>query len=897
MPEILEKLRPDRDLQCYFERPSAVAAMSAASASGFTLSGCWRQQFDWVVVEWNRDNVFEHPALRNLPDGNLSGLHLSYEETRANCMPLDASWYATVDWPYLRVWTEESGGPGFYQVPLKNYATAAAGSFSAATAVFELQGTPTPGDYVELAWGGEHHTYQLAQGDILETAAQAIVDSINGFSPVMDATRDGARITLSYAAAAGANGNRIGVYGNVAGAQTECWNPGWQLLSGGQSPAAWRVDLDFANLQDKNGAAVPMESARKLRWTWAADMQPAAYSRSEFEVVVSNWTVTGTNRGYLVAGPGSRRIEDLAPELIYAGAWVEARGNFSGGSIRQTTTPGASVSCAYQAAQAHRLYLGTRRAPGCAQASVVVDGGAPLAVDLELDGEDVLARIPLGELAGQITHTVTVAHAGAAGSSLYFDFLEIALPAAELPVFPSDDRMTLATDWDTDHSMALAPERTAWLVRTLGFTGRANHYVGALWFYELARPGHQYASATVEFSGTPEFSTTTELFLDSTRIAHMVLIGDTPASIAKALELEINAASTAVRAAAANALLTLHARAMGAAGNAITLAVDTHSGMQAQVSGPALSGGADGDWRTDLNASPRINKAARDWTRRYFQALAGYGITVAAAFSMELQHGDPGVEAGIAQRYPDGSPVLLNTPALQTNFSPAGTAFWQQAYRDLADLQAQAGQPVFLQFGEVQWWYFPKTGVGMPYYDAHTTSAFAAAYGRALHVFLSDQDDPAAHPEDAAFLADRVGAFSDAVMVFVRQAHPAAQFEVLYAPDVNEGNLNQIVNLPAAWSPAALECFKTENFTYTGSRDLDKARGSLALAAQRGFSREHSAHLVGIGDHTAPWAKESRLAKGLGFASVVLFALDQFCLIGYRLPLGRGMRRSAFFGA
>ena len=83
----LFKLRPDRDLQCYFERPSAIAAMSAASAEGFTVSGCWRQQFDWVVIEWNRDNVFEHPALRNLPDGDLSGLTLTYEETRNNCIP------------------------------------------------------------------------------------------------------------------------------------------------------------------------------------------------------------------------------------------------------------------------------------------------------------------------------------------------------------------------------------------------------------------------------------------------------------------------------------------------------------------------------------------------------------------------------------------------------------------------------------------------------------------------------------------------------------------------------------------------------------------------------------------------------------------------------------------
>ena len=97
MAEQLQKLRPDRDLQCYFQRPSAVAALSQTSASGFTVSGCWRQQFDWVVVEWNRDNVFEHPALRNLPDGDLSGLRLTYEETRTNCIPLDSTLFPTVD--------------------------------------------------------------------------------------------------------------------------------------------------------------------------------------------------------------------------------------------------------------------------------------------------------------------------------------------------------------------------------------------------------------------------------------------------------------------------------------------------------------------------------------------------------------------------------------------------------------------------------------------------------------------------------------------------------------------------------------------------------------------------------------------------------------------------------
>ena len=80
MSETIQKLRPDRDLQVYFYRPTAIAALSNATATGFRLSGSWRQQFDWAVLEWNRDNVFEHPSLRYLPDGDLSGLSLSYEE-------------------------------------------------------------------------------------------------------------------------------------------------------------------------------------------------------------------------------------------------------------------------------------------------------------------------------------------------------------------------------------------------------------------------------------------------------------------------------------------------------------------------------------------------------------------------------------------------------------------------------------------------------------------------------------------------------------------------------------------------------------------------------------------------------------------------------------------------
>src|SRR6201999_3832986 len=95
----------------------------------------------------------------------------------------------------------------------------------------------------------------------------------------------------------------------------------------------------------------------------------------------------------------------------------------------------------------------------------------------------------------------------------------------------------------------------------------------------------------------------------------------------------------------------------------IAISVDTNSTVfTAHASGPSLSGGVDGVaegdagviWRTDLAAMPRLNRAVRDWSRSFFQALKGYGIGVTAAFSMEIGNGDDTAATGIAQRYPDG---------------------------------------------------------------------------------------------------------------------------------------------------------------------------------------------------------------------------------------------------
>ncbi len=906
MSETLEKLRPDRDLQCYFERPSAIAALSGASATGFTVSGCWRQQFDWAVIEWNRDNVFEHPLFRNLPDGDLSGLTLTYEETRENCIPLDSDLYPTVDWPYLRIWAWDGSSEQLYKVRLKDHAEAIEGSYQPAWAEFELQGTPTTGDYVSVVWTGEHHTYQLYGTDTIESAVTAVHDSINAYSPVMKATRTGSTLRVYYAgdgqtiqnSTTGANGNRWGAYATVSGAATETWQPAWQKFSGGTSPTKWRITLNFGALTDIEGRTVPTTAVRKMRWTYSADLQEDAFERSEFSVTVSNWSVTGTGRAYSTASPASTRVEDDDPLVVYAGTWARGVGNFSGGTIHHTNTPSSSVTCRYHCSSNHTLYLGTRLVPAGAALSIQVDSGNAITRNLLLPGEDVLVRLSLGQYSVG-DHVVTVTHQGASGSDFYFDFLEAAIPTAALPAPDVTAAVTLATDWDTDHSIALAPERTAWLIHSLGFKGRANHYVGALWFYELARPGHAYASASVEFVGSPTVSGITEIVIGrtdnttTTMLQHLNLVGDTAATVAKAFELQINSGYTAIRAEADGTTLSIYSRSMGTDGNKITLSASPSD--FAQASGSMFTGGVDGDWRTDLSATPRINRAVRDWSRSYVAALNDYDIDCTAAFSMELQHGDPTLSAGIAQRYPGGGAALLTTPALQTNFSPTSLAFWKDVYLAMADVQVEAGQVPYLQFGEVQWWYFPDS-TGMPFYDDYTKTAFQSVYGREMAVITTNTANPALYPDEVAFLSQLVGSFTSQIMSYVRATHPNCRFEVLYPPDVNETALNTAVNYPTAyWTPSTLDCLKTESFTYTYQRNLDLSKQSIATSKSYGFPNDQRSHLVGISDSSTAWLKEARMALG-EVDVVVLFALDQFCLVGYETPLDRGLRRAAYMG-
>jgi hypothetical protein len=80
---------------------------------------------------------------------------------------------------------------------------------------------------------------------------------------------------------------------------------------------------------------------------------------------------------------------------------------------------------------------------------------------------------------------------------------------------------------------------------------------------------------------------------------------------------------------------------------------------------------------------------------------------------------------------------------------PQSTAFWQQAYLDMAGIMAAAGLQPYLQFGEVQWWYFAAPS-GMPFYDSYTQTTFQAAHGRPMATIASEHADPAQYPDECA---------------------------------------------------------------------------------------------------------------------------------------------------
>ena len=90
---------------------------------------------------------------------------------------------------------------------------------------------------------------------------------------------------------------------------------------------------------------------------------------------------------------------------------------------------------------------------------------------------------------------------------------------------------------------------------------------------------------------------------------------------------------------------------------------------------------------------------------------------------------------------------------------------------------------------------------------------------------------------------------------------------------------------------------KTEDFGFTLGRESGPSGSDARVRNVAGISGVADGRTWwAIGDATTAWLKEAQSASGKGFESVVLFALDQFCLIGYEVPLPADLRRSLRMG-
>ncbi len=698
----------------------------------------------------------------------------------------------------------------------------------------------------------------------------------------------------------GRDGNLIELY-SLSKTGTLRFDSGHYALSGGSSDVAWTCTLDFT--------ALGIDRLRQCWLTFAPSLVSGPLAATEWSAVFSNWSVTGPDsvRELKVAGPGSIRIEQSDGACAYTGTWSREAGFYSKYFAAVTSSTSASVTVTYTCQFAHDLWVGTSLYSDRANALVSVDGDTESTLVCQLSAASAVItrrRARTGIPAGRHAVRLRAASAG----YLYFNFLE-AVVATDLPdALPPRPGISPALDFDTDHSYKLPPARLMWIMDQLGYAGPMNEYLGVFWWNERKQTGAAFPTAQITFAGAFADGDSISVTLNGTLVSKSVFPTDTPDTIALHFAASINGSFTGIRASAAGGALTLTGRSTGAAYN-ITLLVSTSStsGTATITSGPTA--GVSGTWVIDDTVSSPLNRAIRDWHADYYAECAARSREVVTACSLELVN----PPSGYAAKFPDGTEVSTATGfgslfSTQCAVGSAGVIAYQKAvYRAIAGLQSAAGLTPYVQFGEFLWWYLEKSGGGMGYYDAETTTAALAALGRALHVFTAQDDDPAVNGgADTEFLRNRLRDHVAALVADIRSAYPTVLCEVLWPYDVNYpsivpgagigGQLNYAVNLPSEWKTqptSGLDRMKVEALAFgSGLRNLNLAREAAELFPAFGWPRDRLRYLVPVFGSACPWVRELGLAAGAGITANNLWAFDHICLYNLEAPEAPLDRRS-----
>jgi len=471
--------------------------------------------------------------------------------------------------------------------------------------------------------------------------------------------------------------------------------------------------------------------------------------------------------------------------------------------------------------------------------------------------------------------------------------------------------VSLAIDFDTDHGYKKPPAWHLWQLQKLGFNGHADVYMGVFWNNKRRRVGATYPYATVGFSGTPAAGDVVSFSIGGTTISHAIGYGETLQQIVSQMRATINGmfsgvwaddnfgSSTRLRIQSKAPLWTFTGLAVSAP-NSVTLTLTDHMG----------AAGAEGDWEMIDGISPVMTEGARRWIKDLAGQFQAAGIKASFAFSMECYLPPAAMRAkyllysgGVVA---PGADVDLGVPSHQMHFGTRVRTYLRQMYKECADQIEAAGLPVVLQFGETQWWYFDNQAQdlngGMPYYDQDTIDDFAAAKGHQIWPFRANTDDPRGHPahpnETADFVRDRIWAYCQDVISYVRQYHPTAVFECLWPLDANQGSpapsakfraLNFYVNLPNQWknSSYGIKYFRCEGFDYdVWQKNSTLIRQVDAFGTTLGRPASECMFLSGLyGPPDPPMAQAYGMWRPLKLYSFCFWAFDQFCLNSRPVPL------------
>ena len=648
-----------------------------------------------------------------------------------------------------------------------------------------------------------------------------------------------------------------------------------------------------------------------------------AGASAEWEVSVTDWSVTDAHghRPLKVAGPGSVRIEETSAWVVRSGYWEAAPTDgfayWSQGQAIRAAASGASLTIETHCGAVCDIYLGTRLDANCGIISASLDGGAPVTLDCYANPattSQLRRRLFAGVAAGQ--HSVVLTLTGtknvdSSGWYFYFDFLECAVLSDVPSAAETVTNVALATDFDTDATYQMPPQRLLWAIQKSGLVGEIDHYCGVFWWAQRVRVGAAFPSATVTFGGTWASGDGVWLTIGSVTLGKSVFPADTATTIAAHFAAFINETLVGVWASASGAVLTVTARSTGA--GASWLFPLAASPAPASAAGTvAIAGSLETlvavAWNIDPTAANVLNRAFRDWHADWFAALAAAGIGAVASFSQELVNPPDDPPGAVwVQRYPDGSVAQTATGvgslySSQASFSADVQAYMIAAYAAVAALMVLAGLPPRLQFGEVLWWY-QGNSAGMAFYDADTAAAAWTALGHALVTFHTPNDSPAVNSyADANFLRARLAAYVAAVQAGVLALCATAVFELLWPEDVNDPvtcQLTRYINLPTAWQTRAgsgFDTFVCEGFSYAGvDQSVDKAAACAAYPFLLGWDQAHCRYLQGWYYAAWPWVREFVKVSRLRLPIVKFWAYDHLCLFGWPLPLPTGDANSFLY--